>query len=706
MTSRYRLLQPLATGGMAELFLGVAKGAEGFERTVAIKRVLPHLAREPDISRMFVSEARLAMLLQHQNIVTVHDVGESADGLFLVMELVDGWDLGTLIRAVTRQGLRVPPHLAVFIASQAQAGLQHAYRRQHDGHPVVTAHRDVSPSNLLVSREGEVKVTDFGIARLTGLSRTEPGAFKGKVPYAAPEVLRGEPATALSDQFSLGTLLAELLAGQHPFGSAAAEPMAVAHSILNRAPASLPDVPASLATLVLRMLSRDPAARFPEPEDVSEALARWLAQTGEPASSHALATFLRGVRLPLSVGEVAQAALAEAPASTSASFVMSAVPLEGVDTRRIPSASGARQVTMAYGGGAAASPAWKAPPASVPVAAEEEEPWSPPAGGVSLSASGAVVHTCALCGTALESPDSPCESCTRGPSARWSDAGEAPEQAPDASAQGRNPAAPRDSASLPARPGAEPAALRGAGPAASRPHANAPAMATSAPDWAQANGPTGAAASRPQVHAAAASAPARDPANAPFGASASRPQANASSASRARANAPSPAPADAPALATQSISDVDDAERMNRPSIRQAAQGDLELEERAPRAESSPSEFEPMAPSRSRRHWGPAVALLGIAAVLAAGALFVWPRYELQVLRALGLPSAVLSIRSEPSGATVLVDGVVVGVTPLVMDNVYPARSVPVQLKLKGYRVWTGSFMGGKKSDVAAELKR
>ncbi|MHA7633032.1 serine/threonine-protein kinase [Corallococcus sp. M7] len=657
MTSRYRLLQPLATGGMAELFLGVAKGAEGFERTVAIKRVLPHLAREPDISRMFVSEARLAMLLQHQNIVTVHDVGESAEGLFLVMELVDGWDLGALMRAVTRQGLRIPPHLAVFIVSQAQAGLQHAYRRQHDGQPVVTAHRDVSPSNLLVSREGEVKVTDFGIARLAGLSRTEPGAFKGKVPYAAPEVIRGEPATALSDQFSLGIILAELLAGQHPFGSAAAEPMAVAYSILNRAPASLPDVPASLATLVLRMLSREPAARFPEPEDVSEALARWLAQTGEPASSHALATFLRGIRLPMSVGEVARTALAEAPASTSASFAMSTVPREGVDTGRIPSASGARSATVAYGGGNAGSPAWKAPPAAVPVGAEEEEPWSPTVGGVSLSADGAVVHTCALCGTALESPDSPCESCTRGPSTSWG----------GASAMTSDAASPRASASESAWPGSESEAPGGSG--------------------------------------SAASGPARAPASGPSSGSASRPQANAAAA-RARAQAPSPAVPDAPALATQSISDVDESARMNRPSIRQAAQGDLELEERAPRAESSPSEFEPVVPSRSRRRWGPAVALLGIAAVLAAGALFVWPRYELQVLRALGLPSAVLSIHSEPSGATVLVDGVEVGVTPLVMDNTYPARSVPVQLKLKGYRVWTGSFMGGKKSDVTAELKR
>ncbi|WP_375761046.1 serine/threonine-protein kinase [Corallococcus exercitus] len=659
MTSRYRLLQPLATGGMAELFLGVAKGAEGFERTVAIKRVLPHLARETDIANMFVSEARLAMLLQHQNIVTVHDVGESAEGLFLVMELVDGWDLGALMRAVTRQGLRIPPHLAVFIASQAQAGLQHAYRRQHGGQVVMTAHRDVSPSNLLVSREGEVKVTDFGIARLAGLSRTEPGAFKGKVPYAAPEVLRGEPATALSDQFSLGTLLAEMLAGQHPFGGSA-EPMAVAYSILNRAPASLPDVPASLATLVLRMLSRDPAGRFPQPEDVSEALARWLATTGEPASSHALATFLRGVRLPMSVGEVARAALAEAPESTSASFVMSSAPREGMDTGRVPSASGAASATVAYGGkvaaasGAAASAPWKAPPAAVPVGAEEEEPWSPPVGGVSLSASGAVVHTCALCGSALESPESPCESCTRGPSA----SGGAASASPVAPAT----AGPRTATgAAPARTGGPvPGTARGTESAASaRSQANAPAMAA-------------ASSARPRVNAPAAQAP-----------------------------------ADAPALATQSLSDVGESERVNRPSIRQAAQGDLELEERAPRPEETPHwEFEPVAAPRPRRRWGLAVALFGIAAVLAAGALYLWPRYEAQVMHALGAPTPLLSIRSEPPGATVLVDGVEVGVTPLAMDNTYPSRAIPVQLKLRGYRAWTGTFMGGRKADVEAELKR
>ncbi|RKH09889.1 serine/threonine protein kinase [Corallococcus sp. CA047B] len=613
MTSRYRLLQPLATGGMAELFLGVAKGAEGFERTVAIKRVLPHLAREPGIASMFVAEARLSMLLQHQNIVTVHDVGEGSEGLFLVMELVDGWDLGAILRAVNRQGLRIPPHLAVFIASQAQAGLQHAYRRQQDGQAVMTAHRDVSPSNLLVSREGEVKVTDFGIARLEGISRTEPGAFKGKVPYAAPEVLKGEPATALSDQFSLGIILSELLAGQHPFGPAA-EPVAVAYSILNRAPASLPDVPASLATLVLRMLTRDPAARFPEPEDVSEALARWLAQTGEPASSHALATFLRGVRLPASVGELARAAAQEGAQAPSVSFVASAEPRQGAQT---PSASFVDSVghrdgphpnagtgTAAFGSGAAP---WKAAgPAPVPVGGEEEEePWSPSPGGVALSATGEVVHAGAPLGASAS---------TGRPS------------------QGVPPTGP----------------LRG-----------------------------GVIASGTARSTGAASGSHADSA--------------------------------APALATHSLADVQDAGLSNRPSIQQAGSGDLELEERAPRPEGTSWELEPPASPLPRRRgrWGLAVALFAVATVLAGGVVFLWPRYEAQVLHTLGggqTPS--LTIRSEPSGARVTVDGVDVGVTPVVMDNVYPSRSIPVQLKLRGHRTWTGSFMGGAKADVDAQLKR
>ncbi|MFP2912114.1 serine/threonine-protein kinase, partial [Pyxidicoccus sp. 3LFB2] len=279
MHERYRLVRPLATGGMAELFLGVAR-TEGFERTVAIKRVLPQLAQEPDIARMFLAEARLSMLLQHQNIATVYDVGHGPGGLFLVMELVDGWDLGVLLRNAARQGVRFPPHLAAFVVLQALAGLSHAYRKMHEGRPVMAAHRDVSPSNILVSREGEVKVTDFGIARLEGASFTEPGVFKGKEAYSAPEVLQGAPANALSDQFALGIVFHELLTGRHPFHDVK-EPIAVAYAILSReVPPLPPDVPAPLAEAVLRMMARAPEQRFPTPELLGESLARWLARAG------------------------------------------------------------------------------------------------------------------------------------------------------------------------------------------------------------------------------------------------------------------------------------------------------------------------------------------------------------------------------------------------------------------------------------------
>jgi serine/threonine protein kinase len=313
VNERYRLVRPLASGGMAELFLGVTRGAEGFEKHVAIKRVLPYLAKDEAIARMFVAEARLATHLHHQNLVSVYDVGNDDTGLFLVMELVNGWDLGVLVRRARRQGLRFPPHLVAFIGAQALAGLTHAYRRLHNGRPVLTAHRDISPSNILLSREGEVKVTDFGIAKLEGVSHgTQPGVFKGKPSYAAPEVITGAPATAVSDLFSLGIVLYELLAGQHPF-SESTEAIIVAMAIASGAPPPLTDVPEPLAEVVMRALEKNPEARFAQPEAMAEALARYLASSGEPASSQTLAAFLGGLNLPPTLLEQAESAAAQAP---------------------------------------------------------------------------------------------------------------------------------------------------------------------------------------------------------------------------------------------------------------------------------------------------------------------------------------------------------------------------------------------------------
>ncbi len=367
-SSRYRLVRPLASGGMAELFLGVVRGAEGFEKPVAIKRMLPHLAREPAIAQMFLAEARLATHLQHQNIASVYDVGSGPDGLFLVMELVNGWDLGVLLRHAWRRGQRFPPHLVAFIGAQVLAGLVHAYRRTHGGRPVMTAHRDISPSNILISREGEVKVTDFGIARIEGASLgTQPGTFKGKLPYSAPEALHGQPATALSDQFSLGIVLYELLAGRHPFGEGTDEPMAFAMAITQQEPAPLTGIPAPLVAVVSRAMAKDPAARFPRPEDMGEALARYLAQAGEPASSQSLATFLAGLNLPPTLLELSESSEEQPfspPSGAQESSMAPTVRRPSVSTQTVNPSSFELQHT---------------------------EPWVEQPGGVALSMSGRMV---------------------------------------------------------------------------------------------------------------------------------------------------------------------------------------------------------------------------------------------------------------------------------------------------------------------------
>jgi serine/threonine-protein kinase len=379
VNDRYRLVRPLASGGMAELFLGIARGAEGFEKPVAIKRILPYLAKDGDVARMFLAEARLATHLQHQNLVSVYDVGNDADGLFLVMEMVNGWDLSVLVRHAKRRGTRFPPHLVAFIGAQVLAGLAHAYRRTHNGRPVLAAHRDISPSNILVSREGEVKVTDFGIARLEDAAqKTQPGVFKGKPSYSAPEVITGAPATAASDQFSLGIVLYELLTGTHPF-STSTEAIIAAMAIASGVPPPLTGVPTPLAEVVMRALEKKPAARFPQPEAMAEALALYLARSGEPASSHTLASFIAGLQPPLTLLEQAQEKAAQDPLPAAPAAAPAASPQQPPAPPQQPPA-----------------------PAAAP--AESLPEWDPPQGGPALSMSGRLVPAAPVDGLSKTQP--------------------------------------------------------------------------------------------------------------------------------------------------------------------------------------------------------------------------------------------------------------------------------------------------------------
>jgi serine/threonine-protein kinase len=277
----------------------------------------------------------------------------------------------------------------------------------HGGRPVMTAHRDVSPSNILISREGEVKVTDFGIARLEGASMgTQPGTFKGKLPYSAPETLQGQPATAQSDQFGLGIVLYELLAGSHPFHTGSDEPMAFAMAITQQEPPPLTGLPAPLVAVVMRALSKDPEARFPRPEDMSEALARYLAQAGEPASSQSLSAFLANLNLPPTLLELSEAS-EEQPRSGSEASSMA-------PTLRRPSLSTSSEDPSSF-------------------ELQPAEPWEDPPGSAALSMSGRLVmptatpgaaaappattpareFRCSRCDSPLPSAHAPCDHCAQ-----------------------------------------------------------------------------------------------------------------------------------------------------------------------------------------------------------------------------------------------------------------------------------------------------
>jgi eukaryotic-like serine/threonine-protein kinase len=217
----YVIERRLAAGGMAEVFVARREGPHGFTKRVALKRILPQYAEDQDFVAMFIDEARLAARLAHPNVVQVFDFGESQGELFLAMELVDGTNVNRLLRAASNEGEQVPLDVALFIASQTAHGLAHAHRASDDeGRPLGFVHRDVSPANILLTRIGHVKLTDFGIARVTDRDpRTDHGHVRGKLGYMSPEQVLGRSLDGRSDVFTLTAVLAELLIGQPLFGT-------------------------------------------------------------------------------------------------------------------------------------------------------------------------------------------------------------------------------------------------------------------------------------------------------------------------------------------------------------------------------------------------------------------------------------------------------------------------------------------------------
>ncbi|MEE8410056.1 MAG: serine/threonine-protein kinase [Myxococcota bacterium] len=216
---KYVLIQRIAVGGMGEVFLAKMAGVEGFERQVAIKKMLPHLSRDPAFINGLVREAKLTVLLHHPNIVQVYDLAKQDDDYFIAMEYVPGITVGHLLETANRTRELVPVEVAVHITMQVLRGLEYAHDLAGaDGEPMNLLHRDITPQNILVTREAWVKITDFGIAKARNeISTTSPGIIKGKLGYIAPEQLTGREADQRVDIFCAGIVLWELLVAQRLF---------------------------------------------------------------------------------------------------------------------------------------------------------------------------------------------------------------------------------------------------------------------------------------------------------------------------------------------------------------------------------------------------------------------------------------------------------------------------------------------------------
>jgi eukaryotic-like serine/threonine-protein kinase len=217
---KYCLISHLACGGMAQVYLAVAtQGDLGFRKLVVIKEMHRHLVDDPEYVSMFLDEARLAARLQHQNIVQTYDVGRHEESYFMALEYLQGQSLGQIMNRVRKAGLRIPPGVALRIASDVLRGLEYAHEHvDFDGTPLNIVHRDISPGNIFVGFNGVTKVVDFGIAKAaTQSNATRPGVFKGKLSYAPPEQFEDRGAVAQSDLWSLGLVLWEALTLQHAF---------------------------------------------------------------------------------------------------------------------------------------------------------------------------------------------------------------------------------------------------------------------------------------------------------------------------------------------------------------------------------------------------------------------------------------------------------------------------------------------------------
>jgi serine/threonine-protein kinase len=288
MGERYQVVERIAAGGMAEVYRGESAGVEGFRKRVAIKRVLPQLSANKSFISMFLDEARLGAYLSHSRCVQVFDIGQSGGAHFIVMEYVDGADLQTVLEFLASRQQLVSVEVACMIALGVCEGLSYAHQAtDHQGKPLDIVHRDISPHNVLLTKHGEVKLVDFGLAKASShLVAEDTDIVKGKFGYLAPEVTLGRPSDRRVDIFAAGILLWEMLAGRRLFrGESDVETFKLVRAT------HVPDVreiregiPDLLVSTLAKALAREPSDRYPTADEFAKDLSLVLMQADRPVT--------------------------------------------------------------------------------------------------------------------------------------------------------------------------------------------------------------------------------------------------------------------------------------------------------------------------------------------------------------------------------------------------------------------------------------
>ncbi|MBV71313.1 MAG: hypothetical protein CMH52_08180 [Myxococcales bacterium] len=293
----YYLFQRIAVGGMAEVFRAASYGVEAFERIFAVKRVLPQIAEDQEFIDMFIDEAKIAVQLSHANIGQVFELGNAEESYFIAMEFVSGKDTRAVFDRMRSRGERLDISMCCHIIKEVCEALEYAHNKRNEiGEPLNLIHRDVSPQNILISYEGEVKLIDFGIAKAAGkANKTQSGILKGKFGYMSPEQIRGKPIDGRSDLFSLATVLYELLTLERCFQGvddfSTLEKVRKVDfkrpTLLNRA------IPPELERIIYRGLTRNPTDRFQSAAEFQDALQKYLYQSGSFYSRKDLSQFMK-----------------------------------------------------------------------------------------------------------------------------------------------------------------------------------------------------------------------------------------------------------------------------------------------------------------------------------------------------------------------------------------------------------------------------